>query len=76
MSSKEVITETVDAACRIMNKNNIGCVVVMHKNSGKNEEPVGILTERDVVRIFGTLDAASSHSPLSEIMSKPYYINK
>jgi CBS domain-containing protein len=74
MSTKQVITETVDqniyAACRIMNKNNIGCVVVVDK-SGKNEEPVGILTERDVVRIFGTLDAASSHSPLSEIMSKP-----
>jgi CBS domain-containing protein len=70
-SPKEVITETVDqniyAACRIMNKNNIGCVVVVDKN----EKPVGILTERDVVRIFGTLDAASSRSPLSEIMSKP-----
>jgi CBS domain-containing protein len=70
-SPKEVITETVDqniyAACRIMNKNNIGCVVVVDKS----EKPVGILTERDVVRIFGTLDAASSHSPLSEIMSKP-----
>lgn len=26
---------------------------------------------RDVVRIFGTLDAASSQSPLSEMMSKP-----
>lgn len=70
-SPKEVITETEDqniyAACRIMNKNNIGCVVVVDKS----ERPVGILTERDVVRIFGTLDAASSHSPLSEIMSKP-----
>src|SRR5215472_1724113 len=71
MSSKEIITETVDqniyVACRIMNKNNIGCVVVVDKS----EKPVGILTERDVVRIFGTLDAASSHSPLSKIMSKP-----
>ena len=71
MSSKEIITETVDqniyVACRIMNKNNIGCVVVVDKS----ERPVGILTERDVVRIFGTLDVASSRSPLSEIMSKP-----
>jgi CBS domain-containing protein len=74
-SPKEVITETVDqniyAACRIMNKNNIGSVVIVDKNSGKNEKPVGILTERDVVRIFGTLDAASSHLSLSKIMSKP-----
>jgi CBS domain-containing protein len=70
-SPKEVITETVDqniyAACRIMNKNNIGCVVVVDKS----ERPVGILTERDVVHIFGTLDVASSRSLLSEIMSKP-----
>jgi CBS domain-containing protein len=75
MSAKGIITETVDqniyAACRIINKNNIGCVVVEDKNSGKNVKPVGILTERDVVRIFGTLDSASSRSPLSEIMSKP-----
>jgi CBS domain-containing protein len=71
MSSKEIITETVDqniyVACRIMNKNNIGCVVVVDKS----ERAVGILTERDVVRIFGTLDVASSRTPLSEIMSKP-----
>jgi CBS domain-containing protein len=69
MSAKGIITETVDqniyAAC------SIGCVVVEDKNSGKNVKPVGILTERDVVRIFGTLDSASSRSPLSEIMSKP-----
>jgi CBS domain-containing protein len=75
MSAKGIITETVDqsiyAACRIMNKNDIGCVIIVDKNSGKHEKPVGIITERDVVRIFGTLDAASLHSPLREIMSKP-----
>ncbi len=72
MSTKGIITETIDqtiyAACRIMNKNDIGCVIIVDKSSSK---PVGIITERDVVRILGKLDAASLHSPLSEIMSKP-----
>ena len=43
----------------------------MTKVASKPEKPVGIITERDIVRIFGTLDAASLHSPLREIMSKP-----
>lgn len=75
MSAKEVLTETVDqniyAACRIMNKNNIGCVVIIDKNGGNHKNPVGIITERDVVRILGKLDAASLNLPLREIMSKP-----
>lgn len=75
MSNKGVITETADqniyAACRIMHKNNIGCVVIVGKNASSHEKPVGIITERDVVRLLGRLDAASIHSPLSNIMSKP-----
>ena len=75
MSSKGVITETADqniyAACRMMHKNNIGCVIILGKNGGSHEKPVGIITERDVVRLLGRLDTASIHSPLSKIMSKP-----
>jgi CBS domain-containing protein len=75
MSSKAVITVTADqniyAACRMMHKNNIGCVIILGKNGDSHEKPVGIVTERDVVRLLGRLDAASIRSPLSEIMSKP-----
>jgi CBS domain-containing protein len=75
MSSKGVITETADqniyAACRMMHKNNIGCVIILGKNGGSHEKPVGIITERDVVHLLGRLDTASIHSPLSKIMSKP-----
>jgi CBS domain-containing protein len=75
MSTKGVITETIDqtiyAACRTMNKNDVGCVIIVDKSSSKSDKPVGIITERDVVRILGKLDAASLHSPLREIMSKP-----
>jgi CBS domain-containing protein len=75
MSTKEVITETIDqmiyAACRTMNKNDVGCVIIVDKSSSRSDKPVGIITERDVVRILGKVDAASLHSPLREIMSKP-----
>lgn len=74
-SSKGVITKTVDqnihAACRTMHENNIGCVVIVGENTAKNKEPVGIITERDVVRLLGTLNPASPHTPLRNIMSKP-----
>ena len=75
MSSKGVITETADqniyAACRNMHKNNIGCVIILGKNDDSHEKPLGIITERDVVRLLGRLDSASIHSPLSNTMSKP-----
>jgi CBS domain-containing protein len=75
MSTKGLVTETTDqtiyAACRIMTKNDIGCVIIVDKSGGKSDKPVGIITERDVVRILGKLDSASLHSPLREIMSKP-----
>jgi CBS domain-containing protein len=55
----------------MMHKNNIGCVIILGKNGGSLEKPVGIITERDVVRLLGRLDEVSIHSPLSKIMSKP-----
>ena len=65
MSSKGVRTEPVDqniySVCSIMHKNNIVCVIVVDKNSD-NQKPVGIINERDVVRILGTLNAASLHN--------------
>jgi CBS domain-containing protein len=75
MSNKGVITETADqnihSACRTMHKNNIGCVIIVDKNSGTWEKPVGIITERDVVRLLGRLDASLLHLPLRNTMSKP-----
>jgi CBS domain-containing protein len=75
MSSKGVITEEADqniyAACKIMHEHNIGCVVIVGKNAANDKDPVGIVTERDVVRLLGSLDPASPHAPLRNIMSKP-----
>jgi CBS domain-containing protein len=39
-------TDTVLTAAKLMKKNKIGCVVVVDKNG----KPLGLMTERDVVR--------------------------
>jgi len=71
-ATRNVKTETEDqnilAACRIMHENNIGSVLIVDKD--KNE-PTGIITERDVVRLLGSLDISLLHVPLRDIMSKP-----
>ena len=71
--SKDVKTENenqnIMAACKVMHDNNIGCVVVV-KYENKEKIPIGVITERDIVNIFGelTIDFAK---PLSNFMSSP-----
>ena len=72
---KEIVT--VDPTTRIrdavelMNKNEIGCLVVMKKG-----KPVGIMTERDVLKkiVCGCKDPEQTR--VSEIMSKPLIVGK
>jgi CBS domain-containing protein len=71
-ATRNVKTETEDqnilAACRIMHENNIGSVLIVDKDK---YEPTGIITERDVVRLLGSLDISLLNVPLRDIMSKP-----
>ena len=53
-----------------MNENNIGSVIVIKSIDGNNQA-VGIITERDVVRILGLLQTSLLRAPLRELMSKP-----
>jgi CBS domain-containing protein len=74
--TKNVKTETEDqniqSACRNMHQNNIGCIVIVRKdNHNDNYKPTGIITERDIVRIIGSLDQSLLKLPLRELMSKP-----
>jgi len=72
---KEIVT--VDPTTRIrdavelMNKNEIGCLVVMKKG-----KPIGIMTERDVLKkiVCGCKDPEQTR--VSEIMSKPLIVGK
>ena len=74
--TKNVKTETEDqniqSACRSMHQNDIGSIVIVKRDtSNDNYKPTGIITERDVVRIVGSLDQSLLKQPLRELMSKP-----
>jgi CBS domain-containing protein len=61
--------QIVKQAARIMSDNEIGSVVIV-----KNEDstkPVGIITEKDIVRVAGAEQALTLQMPAREIMSKP-----
>jgi CBS domain-containing protein len=49
--------------------NNIGSVVVIDNNDSKN--PVGIVTERDIVRIVSTFSLSDLQVPIRKLMSYP-----
>ena len=55
--TKEVITTTVDqtiqSVCKKMYQNDVGCLIVM-KREFKGIAPVGIITERDIIKIIAS----------------------
>ncbi|RLI06427.1 inosine-5-monophosphate dehydrogenase [Candidatus Bathyarchaeota archaeon] len=69
--SSPVITvreeDTVDKVAKLMDKHNIGSVVVIRDK----DEPVGVITERDIVRSVVAKDRLPSEVRAKDIMSKP-----
>ena len=61
--------KNIMSACRVMQENNIGCVIVV--TIAGDGTPVGIITERDVVRILSKFNPALVHFALWKVMSKP-----
>lgn len=61
--------QNIMSACNIMSANNIGSVIIVTYD--KNLDPLGIITERDVVQILGKLDPNLLQTPLRSLMSKP-----
>lgn len=68
--TKNVVTVSgdmpINEAARIMEKGNIGSVIVV-----KGDSPVGIVTERDITYRVVSPDKKPSSVKVSEIMSKP-----
>ena len=60
-------TDTVLTAAKLMKKSAIGCVVVVDKKG----KPVGLMTERDVVRRVAALDLLPSKVQAGKSMTKP-----
>jgi len=72
--SKKVITakinSTVQSVCKSMYDNNVGSVVIV-KPTTEGTVPVGMITERDVVKIVGSLELFSPEVPIRPFMSSP-----
>jgi len=71
---KKVITATVSytvhSVCMTMYENNIGCLVLT-KRTTSGLVPVGIVTERDIVKIIGSTDLFIGQTAIREFMSSP-----
>lgn len=65
----EVEEQDIGAVCRLMGDNDIGSVVIV-KRQDMGQIPVGIVTERDIVRTLGR-KAGDLKEPLTTFMSKP-----
>ncbi|MGH9973526.1 MAG: CBS domain-containing protein, partial [Nitrososphaeraceae archaeon] len=61
--------QNIMSACNIMYANGIGSVIIVTRKA--SQTPVGIITERDIVRILGKLNPDLLQTPLKTIMSKP-----
>ena len=61
--------QDIGAVCRVMGENDIGSVVIV-KRQDKEQIPIGIVTERDIVRTLGR-KAFDLKEPLTSFMSKP-----
>jgi CBS domain-containing protein len=53
-----------------MYENNVGCLVIL-KRMMSGPVPVGIITERDIVKIIGSTDLFIGQAAIREFMSSP-----
>jgi signal-transduction protein with cAMP-binding, CBS, and nucleotidyltransferase domain len=73
MSKKEIVTITADSGkslqdvASLMINKRIGSVIVIDKNT----QPLGIITERDIVKHIYWKNIAASRIKIEEIMSTP-----
>lgn len=70
MSSPVITIEedaTVDQAAQLMNKYDLGCIIV----TSKDRKPLGIITERDLVRRVLAKNVLPSKLTAKEVMTSP-----
>jgi CBS domain-containing protein len=71
----EVITattdETIKTVCKLMYENDIGSIVIVKRTVDDANKPVGIITERDIVRQIGLSELFVVQAPIRQIMSTP-----
>ena len=62
--------ETIQTVCKSMYENEIGSIVVI-KRTIDGINPIGIVTERDIVRQIGSSELFVVQAPIRHIMSTP-----
>ena len=63
--------ETIKTVCKLMYDNDIGSIVIVKRTVDDANKPVGIITERDIVRQIGLSELFVVQAPIRQIMSTP-----
>ena len=61
---------SIEEACRIMDKNRIGALLVYCSDSNDPQDLEGIITERDIIELVARKGKDSLKGDVNEIMSK------
>lgn len=64
------VTSTLRSVCKSMLDNNIGCVVILN-SATEGADPVGIITERDVVQLVSLIERFNPEVPIRSFMTTP-----
>jgi CBS domain-containing protein len=82
MSQKPVITVNINDnpsaldVAKLMAKHRIGSVVVVVEGNNKNNKPVGIITERDIIKKVLAQNNSADQIAAGDIMSSPLVMIK
>jgi CBS domain-containing protein len=66
--------QAIQGVCKILYENKIGSLVIIKDSASENKEskvPVGIITERDIVRLVSLPDILSADQPVYLLMKAP-----
>jgi CBS domain-containing protein len=64
------VDQTIESVCKKMYEKNVGCLIIV-KRELKGLVPVGIITERDIVKIIGSSEVFIVQASIREYMSYP-----
>jgi CBS domain-containing protein len=68
------MTETAEAAARLLRRENIGAVVVKDTCGTEGDTILGMLSERDILRAIADLGVAALKMPVSALMTRDVVI--
>jgi len=69
--------QPIREVCKMMYQNKNGSMLILKKNTiddgnkSDDKKPIGIVTERDIVRLMGSSDMYLDNVPVGELMSSP-----